>query len=149
MKELQIRPYALQDDKTRLYSLGTYVSVLASSQQTGGAFNLFDVVCPSSFETPLHIHYAEDVAIYILGGGLEIFWGDEKKRAEVGSFFFQPRGIPHGFRVTGLTDAHILYITFPAGFDKFVIGRSKPIGVSEMRISEAHFKIEVMGLLPE
>jgi len=149
MKELQIKPYALQDDKTRLCSLGTYVSVLASAERTDGVFNLFDVVCPSSFETPLHIHYAEDIAIYVLEGALEIFWGDEKKRAVVGSFFFQPRGVPHGFRVTDITGVHILYMTFPAGFDKFVVQCSKPSGASESRLSEAHFKIEVLGPLPE
>lgn len=132
-----------------MYALDALVSVLANTEQTDGAFNLFDVVCLSRFETPLHIHYAEDVAIYILEGALDIFWGDERKQSKVGSFSFQPRGIPHGFRVTGLTDARILYMTFPAGFDKFVIEHSKPIGTSAMRISEAHFKIEVLGPLPE
>lgn len=130
-------------------ALDALVSVLANTEQTDGAFNLFDVFCPSRFETPLHIHYAEDVAIYVLDGALDIFWGDEKKQAKVGSYLFQPRGVPHGFRVSGLTDAHILYMTFPAGFDKFVIGCSEPIGASETRISEAHYKIEVLGPLPE
>jgi len=132
-----------------MHTLNALVSVLANTEQTNGAFNLFDVVCPIGFETQLHIHYSEDVAIYVLEGTLDIFWGDEKKQGKVGSYSFQPRGIPHGFRVTGLTDAHILYMTFPAGFDKFVIGCSKPIGTSKSKISEAHFKIEVLGPLPE
>jgi quercetin dioxygenase-like cupin family protein len=146
---LKTRPYLIQADREKVQTLNALVSVLANTEQTDGAFNLFDVVCPIGFETQLHIHYSEDVAIYVLEGTLDIFWGDEKKRAEVGSFFFQPRGTPHGFRVTGLTDAHILYMTFPAGFDKFVIGCSKPIGASKSKISEAHFKIEVLGPLPE
>jgi quercetin dioxygenase-like cupin family protein len=146
---LKTRPYLIQADREKVQTLNALVSVLANTEQTDGAFNLFDVVCPIGFETQLHIHYSEDVAIYVLEGTLDIFWGDEKKRAEVGSFFFQPRGTPHGFRVTGLTDAHILYMTFPAGFDKFVIGCSKPIGASKSKISEAHFKIEILGPLPE
>jgi quercetin dioxygenase-like cupin family protein len=146
---LKTRPYLIQADREKVQTLNALVSVLANTEQTDGAFNLFDVVCPIGFETQLHIHYSEDIAIYVLEGTLDIFWGDEKKRAEVGSFFFQPRGTPHGFRVTGLTDAHILYMTFPAGFDKFVIGCSKPIGASKSKISEAHFKIEILGPLPE
>jgi len=146
---MQSRPYVDHDDRKRLQTLGVLVSVLADTEQTNGAFNLFDAVCPSGYETQLHIHYSEDVAIYVMEGALDIFWGDEKQQAKVGSFLFQPRGIPHGFRVTSLTDAHILYMTFPAGFDKFVVGLSKPIGSSKSRLSEAHFKIEVLGPLLE
>ena len=122
---------------------------MAGTQQTGGAFNLFDVICPIEYETPLHIHYAEDVAIYVLEGALEIYWGDEKSQAEAGSFFFQPRGTPHGFRVAGVTPARILYLTFPAGFDEFVVERSKPLADFESAISEASYKIEILGTLPE
>jgi len=123
--------------------------VLANTEQTDGKFNLFDVLLSKGFSTPLHIHYAEDVAVFVLEGVLTFFWGDEKMKAQAGLYFFQPRGLPHGFRVTGATSAHILYMTFPAGFDKFVIGLSKPIGGSKSRLSEAHFKIEVLGPLPE
>jgi quercetin dioxygenase-like cupin family protein len=146
---LKTRPYLIQADREKVQTLNALVSVLANTEQTDGAFNLFDVVCPIGFETQLHIHYSEDVAIYVLEGTLDIFWGDEKKQAKVGSYFFQPRGIPHGFRVMGATSARILYITFPAGFDKFVIEGSKPIGASKSKISEAHFKIEILGPLPE
>jgi len=149
MKELQTSAYAFQDDRTRLYSLGAFVSVLAKAEQTNGAFNLFDAICPVGFSTLLHIHYADDVAVFVLEGELTFFWGDEKMKAQVGSYFFQPRGVPHGFRVEGSAPARILYMTFPAGFDKFVIEHSKPTGASEMKISEAHYKIEVLGPLPE
>jgi len=149
MKRLQTSTYALQNDRTRLYSLGTFVSVLAGAEQTNGAFNLFDAICPVGFSTPLHIHYADDVAVFVLQGELTLFWGDEKMKAQVGSYFFQPRGVPHGFRVEGSTPARIIYLTVPAGFDKFVIGRSKPTSEFGARISEAHFKIEILGPLPE
>jgi len=146
---LKTRPYLIQADREKVQTLNALVSVLANTEQTDGAFNLFNAICPIGFETPLHIHYTEDVAMYILEGALDIFWGDERKQSMVGSFSFQPRGTPHGFRVTGLTDARILYMTFPAGFDKFVIECSKPMSNFESMISEAHFKIEILGPLPE
>src|SRR5215208_8107728 len=118
---LQVKPYMLNGSEQRFKSLGALVCIRASAEPTGGAFNLFDVLIPTGYETPLHIHYAEDVAIQVLAGSLDIFWGEERKQAQAGSFFYQPRGVPHGFRVTGARSAHLLYLTFPAGFDEFVI----------------------------
>ena len=146
---LQTQPYRLTGSEQRLQSLGAQVSILAGTEQTGGAFNLFDLILPRGYETPLHIHYAEEVAIHVLEGALDIFWGEERKQAKAGSFFFQPRGLPHGFRVIGRTRAHIWYLTFPAGFDRFVIERSRPVTDLEAMTLEAQYKLEVLGPLPE
>ena len=109
MLPLQTKPYMLNSEEGQsLQSLGALVSVKATSEQTGGVFNLFEVCCPPDYATPLHIHYTEDVAVYVLEGALTFFWGSEKKEAVAGSYFFQPRGTPHGFRVEGVTPARIL-----------------------------------------
>jgi quercetin dioxygenase-like cupin family protein len=122
MRSLQTKPYMLDNEEGQLLqALGASVSIKATSEQTGGLFNLFDVSCPPDYVTPLHIHYTEDVAIYVLEGKLTFFWGSEKKQADAGSYFFQPRGTPHGFRVGGNASARILYMTVPAGFDRFVL----------------------------
>lgn len=149
MTSLQTKPYMVDNEENKLQSLGALVSVKASAAQTGGSFNLFDVVCPNGYQTPLHIHYAADVAIHVLEGTLDIFWGGERRQANVGSFFFQPRGTPHGFRVTGTTPARMLYMTFPAGFDGFVLEHSQLRTDSEAMELEARYKIEVLGPLPE
>lgn len=142
-RSLQTKAYSVHKDAPRFESLGASVSLRAGTDQTGGAFNLFDVVCPAGYETPLHIHYAEDVAIYVLEGALDIHWGSEKQPAGPGCFLFQPRATPHGFRVTGQQPARILYMTFPGGFDAFVVERSKANAVAEAR-----YGIEILGSLP-
>src|SRR5262245_5174976 len=120
MRSLQTKPYMLDNEEGQfLQVLGASVSIKATSEQTGGVFNLFEVFCPPDYAIPLHIHYAEDVAVYVLEGTLKLFWGNKKKEAVVGSFFYQPRGTPHGFRVEGTAPARILYMTMPAGFDRF------------------------------
>jgi quercetin dioxygenase-like cupin family protein len=150
MRPLQTRPYTLKDEEGQsLQSLGALVSVKATWEQTGGVFNLFEVSCPPDYATPLHIHYTEDVAVYVLEGALTFFWGSEKKEAAAGAYFFQPRGTPHGFRVEGGTPARILYMTFPAGFDRFVIEQERPTPNSEPATAAARYKIEVLGPLPE
>ena len=65
---LQSQPYMLNDEATRFEALGALVSIQARTEQTGGAFNLLDLILPTGYETPLHIHYAEEVAIRVLEG---------------------------------------------------------------------------------
>ncbi len=150
MRPLQTKPYMLNNEEGQLLqSLGALVSVKATSEQTGGVFNLFDVSCPPDYATPLHIHYAEDVAVYVLEGALTFFWGGEKKEAVAGSYFFQPRGTPHGFRVEGGRPARILYMTIPAGFDRFVIDHKQPAPKPVPETDAARYKIEILGPLPE
>ena len=150
MPSLQPKPYTLNaEEGPFLQCLGAMIYVKATSEQTGGGFNLFEVCCPPDYATPLHIHYTEDVVVYVLEGTLSFFWGNEKRKAAVGSYFFQPRGTPHGFRVEGSIPARILYLTIPAGFDRFVLEHELPTPKAETERSAARFKIEVLGPLPE
>lgn len=145
---LQTQPFLWNPQDQGFVSLGAQVWIKASSEQTGGAFNVFEAILPAGYGTPLHIHYAEDVAIQVLDGALELFWGADKKMAFAGSFFFQPLGTPHGFRVSGILPVRIQYLTFPAGFDGFVLERRRQIPIFEAMIIEARYKIEVLGSLP-
>ncbi len=150
MRPLQTKPYMFNSEEGQLLqSLGALVSVKSTSGQTGGVFNLFEVSCPPDYATPLHIHYAEDVAVYVLEGALTLFWGSEKKEAAAGSYFFQPRCTPHGFRVEGGKSARILYMTIPAGFDRFVIEQGLLAQHSASGTTAARYKIEILGPLPE
>ena len=151
MRPLQTKPYALDDEEGQsLQSLGALVSVKATSEQTGGVFNLFEVSCPPGYATPLHIHYAEDVAVYVLEGALTFFWGSEKKEAVAGSYFFQPRGTPHGFRVEGDNTGADSIHDHPRGFrsvrDRTGTASSKMLS---LQTAAARYKIEILGPLPE
>jgi len=147
---MQTQPYALhRGEGQSLQSLGAWVTVKATSEQTGSVFNLFEVSYPPDYATPLHIHYAEDVAVYVLEGALTFFWGSERKEAVAGSYFYQPRCTPHGFRVEGAIPARILYMTFPAGFDRLIVGPELLASCSEAMTAAARYKIEILGPLPE
>ena len=150
MRFFQTKPYMLDNKEGQfLQALRASVAIKATSEQTGGVFNLFEASCPPDYSTPLLIHYTEDVAIYVLEGTLIFFWGSEKKEAVAGAFFYQPRGTPHGFRVVGGVPARILYMTIPAGFDRFVLEHKLPIPESEREADAARYKIEILGPLPE
>jgi quercetin dioxygenase-like cupin family protein len=148
MRVLQPKPYMLNNEEGQfLQTLGAVVAIKATSEQTGGVFNLFEVSCPPDYATPLLIHYTEDVVVYVLEGTLTFFWGSEKKKAVAGSFFYQPRGTPHGFRAEGDTPTRILYMTIPAGFDRFVLERR--LQTPESEADAARYKIEILGPLPK
>jgi len=150
MRSLQTKPYMLDNEEGQfIQSLGASVSIKATSEQTGGVFNLFEVSCPPNYSTPLHIHYAEDVAVYVLEGALTFFWGNEKKEAIAGSFFYQPRGTPHGFCVAGSAPARLLYMTIPAGFDRFILEYEKAVPSFACEEDAARYKIEILGSLPK
>ena len=146
----QTKPYSLApEDGKKIHSHGMLVVIKATAEQASGAFNLFDVTCPPGYATSLQIHYAEDVAVYVLEGMLTFFWGNDKKEAVAGAYFYQPRGIPHGFRVGGDTPGRILYMTFPAGIDRFVIEQGQLAPDCESVTAAARHKIEILGPLPE
>jgi len=150
MRTYKTKPYVINRDEERfLQSLGARVSIKATWEQTDGAFNLFEVNCPAGYATSLHIHYAEDVAVYVLEGTITLYWGNEKKEAAEGVYSYQPRGTPHGFRVESGTPARILYMTIPAGFDRFVMEQEGPALKSKAETEAARYKIEILGPLPE
>jgi len=51
--------------------------------------------------------------------------------------------------VNGTLPARILYLTFPAGLEGFVIAYKGQLSGSDAMIAAAHYKIEVLGSLPE
>ncbi len=144
------KAYSMSPEKGRyLQSLGAWVSLKATSEQTGAAFNLFEVTCPVGFATSLHIHYSEHVALYVLEGTLGVVWGSSEQEAAAGSWFFQPQGTPHGFRVRSAAPARLLYMTIPAGFDRFVAEQAQASLGDQWEFSAARFKIEILGSLSE
>jgi hypothetical protein len=76
---LQLRPYRRNAGEQTFDSLGALVCIKSDTEQTGGVFNLFDVLLPAGYETPLRIHYAEDVALQVLEVRLMCFGAQKGK----------------------------------------------------------------------
>lgn len=126
---------------------GLQITIKASTLQTAGCFNLFEIECPSGFATPLHILYANDVALYVLEGALTVYWGEDRKEALPGAYLSMPRCTPYGFRVTGAAGARLLYVSVPGGLDDLVEKRGRWAGTSECLVAAARHKIEILGPL--
>jgi quercetin dioxygenase-like cupin family protein len=86
----------------------------ALSEETGGAFLLFEMLSPRGKATPLHVHPDEDESFYVLDGELLAYVEGRELAAPAGSFFSFPRGTEHAFTVTSET-ARFLTLFTPGG----------------------------------
>lgn len=99
---------------------GDLMTMKAGRAETGNAFAVGEFISRPGDGPPPHIHHMEDEAFYVLEGALTGFCGDQPWEASPGSFIWLPRGIVHGFTVASDAPARILFITAPAGFERWV-----------------------------
>jgi mannose-6-phosphate isomerase-like protein (cupin superfamily) len=150
------QPFAhRREAEAPLWFLGVPTQVLATAEQTNGAFGLVEHVIPAGDESPWHVHHAEDEAFYLVEGEMTFLCGDRSVRAGPGSFVYGPRGVPHGFRVEGDQPARLLLLCAPGGFERFIIDLSEPAppdgppDMEHMIALAAQYNIDILGPLPE
>jgi mannose-6-phosphate isomerase-like protein (cupin superfamily) len=107
-------------DGPAYWFLGTLVIIKATGEDTGGAFTLLEQLAPAGFGPPLHVHHQEDESFLVLEGRVRFRCGDQEFIMESGGHVFLPKGIPHVFRVEGVTPARLMQMTLPPGFERLV-----------------------------
>ena len=96
---------------------GETVILKAVSTDTDGAYTLVEVINEPQSGTPLHIHWREDVAFYILEGTYAFQIGDRAVTAISGWFMTAPKGVPRSYKNIGTTPARMLAFFVPAGVE--------------------------------
>ena len=154
------QPYALaREEGLAVWFLDALLIVKANAEQTGGAFALIDNVGPPG-DSPFHVHQNEDEAFYVLEGEITVYVGDEKIKADPGTWVYGPREVPHGFRIGGTSPARFLLLYTPAGFEQYFVEVGEP--VRELTLPPAEppnmerlmsvapkYDIDILGPLPE
>jgi quercetin dioxygenase-like cupin family protein len=123
-----------------LMFLGARVRILAE----GGGLGVVDMLeVPPGHMPPLHIHHA---CFYVLKGELTLYMPDVEHTLRSGDFLLAPRGIPHTYRV-GEVPCHLLVVSQPAGFERFVAAVSRLDEVDHERLTAiaAEHDIEILG----
>ena len=97
------------------------------SEDTNGAFTLFEVASPPQTPPAPHIHHREDETYYILEGEFEFLDQDRTFTAGAGSLVYLPKDRLHSHRNPADVPAKALVLYTPArNIEKFVEEVSKP-----------------------
>lgn len=101
--------------------VGDRYTILASGEETGGAYALFDALVPPGGGPPPHSHSREDEEFFVIAGQLSFFDRGQRSLAGPGTFVRAPRHSLHGFRNEGPEPARMLIVVRPAGLERFFL----------------------------
>ncbi len=103
-----------------LWLLGELVTCKTTSDQTGGAFSLFEVATPPEGGVLSHVQHREDESFYVLGGEYEFLVEGRTINAGAGSLIYLPRGNLHAHKNIGAGVGRMLVTQTPGGlYERF------------------------------
>lgn len=111
-------------EKRWFYGGGTH-TWLATQEETGGAYFLFEDQMEGGKVTPLHTHPADE-SMYVLEGEILMHIDGEETLVSTGGLVLAPRGVPHAFMVVS-ESARLLALHTPGGCQAFYTGASEKI----------------------
>ncbi|HEV2121843.1 MAG TPA: cupin domain-containing protein [Chloroflexota bacterium] len=115
----------------RLNVLGTLAEIKVSSDQTGGAYAIWEDTVPPGGGPPPHVHQRENEDFYVLEGEFDIFRAEQPPlRAITGSYIHTPKGMLHTFKNVGSTTGRLLVLAVPGGMERFFDEIGHPIDPS-------------------
>jgi quercetin dioxygenase-like cupin family protein len=121
-----------------LWVLGELVMCKTTSEQTGGAYSLFEVTTQPGGGVLPHVQHREDESFYVLEGEYEFLVEGRTIRASVGSLIYVPRGNLHAHKNLRTTTGRMLVSQTPGGLhERFFEEVGEPtIDGSEPSVSE-------------
>jgi quercetin dioxygenase-like cupin family protein len=144
-----------EGDKRTFFGGGLHTWKLLT-EDTGGAFFLFEDVMTRGKTTPLHLHPEGDETVYVLEGEIVVNIDGVEHRVGAGGMTFTPHGIPHAFLVVSDT-ARLLTMQMPGAGQAFYRGASEAaadddasrVDLARLRASaEENGGIEILGPPP-
>lgn len=105
--------YLQQPDESKrlVWALGSLVNARATTEDTGGRFELLEYTAREGDAAPVHTHAEESESFYVLEGEVVLLVGDDEMTATAGSFAFVPPGERHAFRVDSPTATFLQFMT--------------------------------------
>ena len=98
-----------------LWVMGERVTCKITSDQTSGAYSLFEVTTQPGSGPPPHVQHWEDESFYVLEGEYEFLDGARTIRAGVGSLIYVRSGILHTHNNVGEEPGRMLVSQTPGG----------------------------------
>jgi quercetin dioxygenase-like cupin family protein len=118
------------DGERRWFYGGGVHTWKATTEETGGAFLLFEDHMDQGKRTPLHTHPDSDETMYVLEGEILMHMDGAEHRVGAGGLAVAPRGVPHAFLVVSTT-ARLLCLHTPGSCQAFYWDASEPVDAGE------------------
>ena len=109
-----------------LWVTGLQVRILLGNEQTNNQFAVAEITAHPGDFVPPHTHDPEDEMFYVLEGEVEFDVPGGPITAMPGTLVHVPRGVFHGFRNASESDAKVLDLHTPGGFEKFFAEAGTP-----------------------
>ena len=108
--------------------VGDVYRFLATGEDTGGKYALFEAFVSPGGGPPPHVHSREEEGFYVLEGEITFTVGDQRLVATAGTFANLPVGAPHSFKNEGGRPAKMLISVAPAGLERMFFEFGLPLG---------------------
>ncbi len=105
--------------REQIWLSGNLDTFLATSEDTGGQYALFDLYVPPQSGPVTHLHTREDEVYKVLDGEVTFQEGNQIKVATPRDLIPLDRGHIHRFKNLGAEPARMLLLATPSGLDKF------------------------------
>jgi quercetin dioxygenase-like cupin family protein len=116
------------EGRRSLRVFGELVTCKVTSDQTGGAYSLFEVTTRPGTGPPPHVHHREDESFYVLEGEYEFLVDGRTFKVEAGSLLYVPRGALHAHKNVGKGVGRMLLTQTPGGlYERFFEEIGKPV----------------------
>ena len=107
-------------DGRSLWVLSELMTNKVTSDQTGGAYSLFEVATQPGGDVLPHVQHREDEAFYVLEGEYEFLVEGHTIRAGAGSLLYVPKGTLHAHKNVGAEVGRMLVGQTPGGlYERF------------------------------
>jgi quercetin dioxygenase-like cupin family protein len=112
---------AMQPGAGRVGVLAPGVGVIFKIEgaDTGGALSIVEHTFAPGALVPPHLHHLEDEYSIVLDGAVGFRSEEQEVVLEAGGYIIKPRGQVHAMWNAGSTQARMIEIVAPAGFERF------------------------------
>ena len=98
--------------------VGDVYRFLATGEETGGKYAMWEAIVPPGGGPPPHVHSREEEGFYILEGEMTFYVDGKRVIATAGTFANMPIGVPHSFKNESDTPAKMIISVAPAGIEQ-------------------------------
>ncbi len=107
--------------------VGDVYRFLATGEDTGGKYALWEAIVLPGGGPPPHVHSREEEGFYALEGEITFTVSGERVVARAGTFANMPVGTPHSFKNESVQTAKMLISVAPAGLERMFFEFGVPL----------------------